>query len=453
MELKDIKKVYFVGIGGIGMSALARYFNGRGVEVHGYDRTETTLTKKLVSEGMNIHYQEEVSAIPDKIDLVVYTPAIPDTHAELQFFRTNGFPLEKRAAVLGIISRSMKTIAVAGTHGKTSTSTMVTHLLKVGGVDCTSFLGGIAINFVSNFVEGTSDWVVAEADEFDRSFLHLSPDLAIITSMDADHLDIYGDRESLHETGFRAFVKKIKTGGRLWVQRDWVGIVDDLMEVESYGAEEGQFRAEQIHVAEGYFVFDYISPEIAIKGLKLSMAGKHNVENATAAITIALHLGVSPKAIREGLLSFKGIRRRFEFIYRNEQVAFIDDYAHHPSELNAAINAAKQLYPGKKITGIFQPHLYSRTRDFYDGFAAALDQLDEVLLLDIYPARELPIEGVNSAGIKAKMKNESVRLVEKATLMKELKKTTFDVLLTLGAGDINTFVEPIKDYLQNKKLN
>lgn len=430
------------------MSALARYFNGRGVEVHGYDKTETTLTKTLVSEGINIHYDENLDKIPEKIDLVVFTPAVPSTHMELQYFRRENFPVKKRAEVLGIISRSMKTVAIAGTHGKTTTSSMVTHLLRTGGVDCTAFLGGIAQNFQSNFVEGQSDWVVVEADEYDRSFLHLTPDIAVILSMDADHLDIYGDHEQLHETGFKAFAKKLKPGGQLWVQADWVAQLE--VASESFGVEKGIYRAEQIRVADGFFEFDFHSPEHHFQGLRLAMAGRHNVENATAAVNVALQLGVQEVAIRKGLESFKGIKRRFEIIHRGPKVVYIDDYAHHPTELKAAINAARELYPERKITGVFQPHLFSRTRDFADGFAEALSDLDEVLLLDIYPARELPIPGVTADIIFEKIGHSKKRRVTLSDFMAVLPELELDVLLTLGAGDINNLVKSIREWL---KLN
>ncbi|MCB9264203.1 MAG: UDP-N-acetylmuramate--L-alanine ligase [Lewinellaceae bacterium] len=448
MNLTDIKTVYFIGIGGIGMSALARYFNGRGAEVLGYDKTETLLTKKLVEEGMKIHYTEDISQVPKGVDLVVYTPAVPASHRELLFLREQGVPVKKRAEVLGIISRGMKTVAVAGTHGKTTTSSILTYLLRCGGIDCTAFLGGIAGNFGSNFVEGHSDWVVVEADEFDRSFLHLSPNIAVILSMDADHLDIYGDRETLLETGFRAFAARVEKGGLLFVNYRWKELLGDWPAVETFGVDGGSYHSENVRVEHGWFTFDYRSPAHYIHGLQLALPGRHNVENATAAMTVALQLGVSEESIREGLRSFRGIRRRFEILYHSEGRAYIDDYAHHPSELEAAIGAARELFPGKKITGIFQPHLYSRTRDFADGFAAALDELDEILLMEVYPARELPIEGVDSRLLLGKMKNPNRRLAGKAALLAEIEHSRPEVLLTLGAGDIDTFREPIKAYFE-----
>ena len=449
MELNDIKKIYFVGIGGIGMSALARYFKGRNVEVFGYDKTETTLTKKLVTEGMQIHYDDDPSKIPDGIDLVVYTPAIPKTHKELTFFRGNNFFVKKRSEVLGIISRSMKAIGVAGTHGKTTTSSILTWLLQVGGIDCTAFLGGIAQNFESNFIEGKSDWVVIEADEYDRSFLELNPDMSIILSMDADHLDIYGDGANMQK-GFHDYVEQTKQGGKIFVKNglplhfNQVGI-----SFAQYGIEGGAYCSKNLRVENGHFVFDYKSPIENIDNITFTLPGQHNVENATAAIAVAQQLGVTSDAIKKALASFKGIKRRFERIVDNGKVVYIDDYAHHPSELNAAIAAANMLFPKKKITGVFQPHLFSRTNDFQDGFAAALDKLDEVILMDIYPARELPMEGVTSKIVFDKMKNSNKTLATKENVMEVLKQKEIEVLLTLGAGDIDIFVEPIKDWLTN----
>ncbi len=444
MNIDKLKCIYFVGIGGIGMSALARYFKGLGAEVHGYDKTETTLTKKLVEEGMQIHYEEDVNKIPAEVDLVVWTPAVPKEHTELQHFHNQGIPVKKRSEVLGIISRNRRCIAIAGTHGKTTTSSLVTHLLRTGGVDASAFLGGIAQNFQSNFVQGQSDWVVAEADEYDRSFLQLHPEVAAIMSMDPDHLDIYGDVNSIHDTGYLAFAKQVT--GTLYVQNSWMQYFDKQA-VRSFGVDGGDYKTENLRVEDGYFVFDYKSPDFDIHDIKFPMPGRHNVENATAAIAIALQVGVTPEAIRVGLLSFKGIKRRFEFIIRNEKTVYIDDYGHHPTELKAAIGAAKQLFPNRKVTGIFQPHLYSRTRDFVDGFAEALDGLDEVLLLDIYPAREKPIEGVTSEIIFNKMNNPNKKLVAKTNLLQELQNYDIEVLMTIGAGDIDTMVEPIKNMM------
>ena len=453
MKLFEIQKIYFLGIGGIGMSALARYFNKRGCEIFGYDKTETELTKKLVAEGMKIHYEEDIEQIPKDLDLVVWTPAIPLKNKELEFFQTKGHPIIKRAEALGIISRSQRTIAVAGTHGKTTTASILTHVLRTGGIDCTAFLGGIARNFESNYIEGSGDWIVVEADEYDRSFLHLEPEIAVVLSMDPDHLDIYGDVEQMHESGFKKFAKKVKPGGQVFIKKSLAQYFDSQL-FETYGVGEGNCRAENIRVIAGWFVFDYVrmnsipGKESNIKNIQFALPGRHNVENATAAICVAQKLGISKAAIKKALATFKGIKRRFEFVYRDDKgVVFIDDYAHHPSELRAAITAARELFPGRKITGIFQPHLYSRTRDFQNDFAAELDKLDELLLMDIYPAREKPIPGVDSRVVFEKMKNKNKELVSKATLMKVLKTKALEVLLTLGAGDIDAFVEPIRGLL------
>jgi UDP-N-acetylmuramate--alanine ligase len=458
MKLANIKTVYFIGIGGIGMSAIARYFLGRGVAVHGYDRTETTLTQALVKEGMKIHYSDDISFIPPSVDLVIYTPAVPNTHSELLFFLNNHIPVLKRAAVLGIISRGMRCIAVAGTHGKTTTTSILTHVLRVGGVDVTAFLGGISLSLGSNFVQGTSDWVVVEADEYDRSFLQLNPDIAVINSLDPDHLDIYGTEKDFR-LGFALFAARLKKGGRLLIRtglrlpkipkRMW-SKEQNVTTAQKFGLQGGDYRATKIRVEDGFFVFDYQSPMQRIANIKTTLPGKHNVENAVAAIAVAEQLGVSAEAIKTALANFSGIRRRFEFVLRNEKNIFIDDYAHHPTELAAAIGAAKMLYPTRRILGIFQPHLFSRTRDFQLEFAEALDKLDEIILLDIYPARELPMEGVTANIIFDKMKNPHKTLTTKADLLSVLTQKEVDVVMTLGAGDIDTLVVPIKDWLNEQ---
>lgn len=444
MNLQDIRVCYFVGIGGIGMSAIARYFNAIGVEVHGYDKTATKLTKTLESEGIQIHYTDDWTKIPAQLDLVVYTPAVPDSLQELQHLRQLSTPILKRAAVLGLISRHRKTIAIAGTHGKTTTTTITTHLLREGGVDCSAFLGGIAQNYGSNFIAGESDWVVVEADEYDRSFLQLSPDVAAILSMDADHLDIYGDKESIVQTGFKAFAHRLKEGGTLWVRQD---LQSQFEGARSFGLDKGEARSENIRVENGFFTFDYVGSTAKMEALQFTLPGRHNIENATVAITIALGLGVEEQAIRQALMSFKGIKRRFDVIVRNEKVVYIDDYAHHPTELQAVISAARELFPGRKISGVFQPHLYSRTRDFADDFAKALDQLDEPILMDIYPAREKPIPGITSEMLLSRMENKNKRCLKPAEILNHLKTNEVDILLTLGAGDIDRLIEPIEKLL------
>lgn len=450
MKLEDIKKIYFIGIGGIGMSALARYFNSRQVEVFGYDKTETKLTKKLVGEGMEIHFEDDVSQIPEEVDLVVFTPAIPNSHDELNYFLENNFLVKKRSEVLGIISRSKKTIGVAGTHGKTSTSSVLTWMLKVGGIDCTAFLGGIAQNFESNFIEGKSDWVVIEADEYDRSFLHLNPDISIILSTDADHLDIYGDVATMQKTFFD-YADKTKSNGFVFIKDGLrIPFTKNGITYGQFGINTGSYRSENVRVENGFFVFDFKSCVENIDNIEITLAGKHNVENATAAIAVAQQLGIKGDDIKKSLATFKGIKRRFERVFEEGNVVYIDDYAHHPSELKVAIEAAKMLFPNSRITGIFQPHLFSRTNDFVDGFATELDELDEVILMDIYPARELPMKGVTSEIIFDKMKNSEKVMVTKSTLMEELKGRDIEVLLTLGAGDIDTFVLKIKNWLSEK---
>ena len=452
MEFNAIKKIYFIGIGGIGMSALARYFRLHGAEVHGYDRTETDLTRALAAEGMHIHYDDDVKYIPQNVDLVVFTPAVPKDHAELNWFLERGYPVKKRAEVLGIISRAKRCIAIAGTHGKTTTSTMTSHLLRACGIDATAFVGGISLNLGSNFVEGASDWVVVEADEYDRSFLHLHPEIAVLNSIDADHLDIYGTEAAVVES-YKQFVRQIKPGGIL-IYRHGLPLEDVVAELKasgrealSFGIEEGDYEAFNVHVADGQMAFGLRSTIFDWSEFRLNYPGIHNVLNATAAIAATLSAGGFSELLAIAVAGFQGVKRRFEYIVRTPEVVYIDDYAHHPAELEAVIGAAKMMYPDRKITGIFQPHLYTRTRDFAEGFAAALDLLDECILLDIYPAREQPIPGVTSAMIAGLMKNPSVNLTTKNDLLKVLKTKEIEVLMTMGAGDIDTFIEPIKTQL------
>jgi UDP-N-acetylmuramate--alanine ligase len=457
--MKETNKIYFIGIGGIGMSAIARYMLSQGKKVYGYDKTETKLTKKLVEEGMEVHYVDDVNLIPKEIDLVVYTPAIPEGHLGLNHFINNGFDVIKRAEMLGRLSQVKKTIAIAGTHGKTTTSATTAHLLKYGKEDVSAFIGGIMSNYNSNYIEGSGDWIIVEADEYDRSFLHLSPDIIAIMSMDADHLDIYGDHTVMIE-GFEAFIMKIKQNGTLIIKEEMLarlsdGVISVLAEknvdVVLFGIETAtEVSIENVHVQEGKFFFDYKSENASILKLQTNLAGRHNIENASVAITIATILGLDADSVKKGLLSFKGIKRRFEMIYADDKVTYIDDYAHHPTELRSAIGAAKELFPNRKITGIFQPHLFSRTRDFVDGFAESLDMLDEILLMEIYPAREEPIEGITSKIIFDKMNNKNKILVTKETLMDEIKNKELEVLMTLGAGDIDTFVVRIDELLTGK---
>ncbi|RZK36226.1 MAG: UDP-N-acetylmuramate--L-alanine ligase, partial [Pedobacter sp.] len=409
MELGKINKVYFVGVGGIGMSALARYFAKRGQLVCGYDKTQTKLTKALETEGINITYADDIASISNEFvdpaddTLVVYTPAIPKDSKILSHFINKGFILKKRSEVLGIISKGMFCIGVAGTHGKTTTSSIVAHILKDTGYDCTAFLGGITSNYNSNVLFGTNNVVVVEADEYDRSFLTLHPDIAVVTSMDADHLDIYGDKSHLEES-FRLYVSQLKEGGTLYMHE---GL--PLENGISYAASSSaKAKAENLRVEGSKFVFDYKDDDTEINDISLMLPGKHNVENTTVAIAIALKLGISAEKIKQAVANFKGVKRRFEYIVNNDGQIYIDDYAHHPEELRACFDAVRQLYPDKKLTVVFQPHLFTRTRDFADEFAKVLSTADDLLLLEIYPARELPLEGVDSAFLldKITLKNK-----------------------------------------------
>ncbi|WP_207534635.1 UDP-N-acetylmuramate--L-alanine ligase [Desertivirga arenae] len=450
MELDNIEQVYLVGIGGIGMSGLARYFHKRGCEVIGYDRTQTTLTDSLAEEGMVITYVDGVDQIPANFKaasdnlLVIYTPAIPKDSAILNYFQENNFDLKKRSEVLGIISKGMFTIAVAGTHGKTTTSTLVAHILKHSGFDCTAFLGGISSNYDTNVLFGDNDVVVVEADEYDRSFLRLHPDIAIITSMDADHLDIYGDDSHVKES-FRLFASQLKEGGKL-IRKSGLPLEGGT----NYSAKEvAEVCATNVRIEAGTFFFDFKGQDLEINDIELGLPGLHNVENATAAIQASLLLNIEAEKIKAALKDFRGVKRRFEYVIRTDEKVFIDDYAHHPEELRACLSAVKQLYPGRKLTVVFQPHLYSRTRDFVDGFAEVLDMADELVLLDIYPARELPIPGVTSEIIYNKMKLENKQISSKESAEAIIAKLQPELLLTVGAGDIDTLVLPFKEILEN----
>lgn len=444
-------QAYFIGIGGIGMSALARYYQSRGWKVSGYDRTETSLTKQLAAEGMAIHYTAQPEQLPLKPEgiartLFIYTPAVPANFPELVALRAAGVAPLKRSEVLGLISQNKNAIAIAGTHGKTTTTTLTTHLLKACGVDSSAFLGGIARNFEGNYVHGQSDWVVVEADEYDRSFLQLYPQQAVILSMDADHLDIYGDHQNMLESGFMAFARQVKPDGCLIVRSDLVEQFDrmDHCAILTFGIEEGDYQSRNIRVENGLFTFDFVGPNgLHLEGLQLPLPGRHNVENTTAAIAMVIEAGGDTDQIPTALLRFKGIARRFETVLKTKPLVVIDDYAHHPTELTAAIEAARELYPNKPIRGLFQPHLFSRTRDFLAGFAQALDLLDEAVLLPIYPAREEPIEGVSSARIAELMKNENTQVLGKAEALAYLATQDQGVWLLLGAGDIDALVEPI----------
>jgi UDP-N-acetylmuramate--alanine ligase len=450
MELKNIQRVYLVGIGGIGMSGLARYFHHLGCVVCGYDKTPTELTAELQQEGIPVIFDDSKDLVPtgfrlpDDGALIIFTPAIPKSSAILNFFKNSGFELYKRSQVLGIISKGMFTVAVAGTHGKTTTSTMIAHILKDSGKDCSAFLGGISTNYHTNVLYGKNNIVVVEADEYDRSFLTLHPDIAIITSMDADHLDIYGDHRHLTDS-FKLFASQIKQGGTL-IRKKGLPLENGLTYAVEQDADAGGWN---IRVENGDFYFDFSNGEVSIPDIRLGIPGTHNVENAVAAAEAALLLDIEPAAIKNALGSFKGVHRRFEYIIKNDRQIFIDDYAHHPEELKACIRSVKKLYPDKKLTAIFQPHLYTRTRDFADGFAEALDMVDELIILDIYPARELPIEGVSAGMILARMKMGNKRKCGKQEAVDIIKSEKPGLLLTVGAGDIDQLVQPLKHALQD----
>ena len=446
-----ISSIYFIGIGGIGMSALARYFKSRSANVSGYDRSETPLTLQLVAEGIPIHYHEAVEQIPKEVDVVVYTPAIPSNHAELLYYQTNGYQVVKRSDVLQWITEQSFNICVAGTHGKTTVSTMIAHLLRHSNYGCNAFLGGIAANYNTNFWSSTREVSVIEADEYDRSFLKLSPDIAVITAVDPDHLDIYGTAEEV-EKAFEAFSKKVKQGGVLVKQNgieNRVHLLADTMYTYSGKEKTAQVYAENILVVNGSYHFDVTGSSFTIQQLVLSMGGLHNIENAVAAITVAHQLGISADAIRNALADFKGVKRRFEYKIREKGQVLIDDYAHHPEELRALITGVKSIFPGERITLVFQPHLFSRTRDLCDAFAESLDLADEVILLPIYPARELPMEGVSSEMILEKMQQAAVQVLTKADCLQWIIRERPSLLVMAGAGDIDQLINQATQLLQN----
>ena len=458
MNINSIKSVYFIGAGGIGMSALVRYFLSKGKKVGGYDRTPSELTEKLIEEGADIHYEENTELIPEECKckdstLVIFTPAIPQEHKELVFFRENGFEILKRAQVLGMITHTEKGLCVAGTHGKTTTSTMTAHLLHQSHVGCNAFLGGISKNYKTNLLlSETSEYVVIEADEFDRSFHWLTPFAAVVTAVDSDHLDIYGTREAYLES-FNKYTSLIIPDGYLIVKK---GIelsprVKEGVKVFTYGIGEGDFRAENIRIGNGEIIFDYISPLGNINDIQLGVPVYVNIENGVAAMALAQIAGVTDEEIKKAMPTFGGVDRRFDFKIKEENLVFLSDYAHHPAEIKQSISSIKALYSGKKVTVVFQPHLYTRTRDFYKEFAASLSLADEVILLDIYPARELPIDGVTSQLIFDCLENKaSAIMCKKEDLTDIIAKREIEVLITLGAGDIDNMVPQIYNILKNR---
>ena len=448
---KDIQ-VYFIGVGGIGMSALARYFMSKGAAVSGYDKTSTELTRTLEASGINIHFEDNVQLIPKGVDFVVYTPAIPANHTELNFYKDNGYPVLKRSDVLQIITETTFNICIAGTHGKTTTTSMVAHILRHSGYGCNAFLGGISANYQTNFWSDPNNVVVVEADEYDRSFLKLKPDVAIITSMDADHLDIYGTKEELQKT-FVQFSEKLKANGLLITK---YGIGDHIQftypdkETYSYNNPLSDCFASNIRIVNGSYIYDITIKGENILDISLSMGGMHNIENSVAAIAVAKHLNIENEKIREAVSAYRGVKRRFEYIIKNDEQVLIDDYAHHPEELRALITGVKDMYKEEKITLIFQPHLYSRTNDFANEFAESLSLVDELILLPIYPARELPMPGVDSNMILDKVTAVNKRVLGNEELKQWVSENKPKVLVMAGAGDIDTLVIPVKNILETK---
>jgi UDP-N-acetylmuramate--alanine ligase len=454
INLKDIRHIYFIGIGGIGMSALARYFHSLGIKVSGYDKTPSPLTLELEAAGMDIHYTDDLASAPRDADAVVFTPAIPAGHAELNFYRENGYPVMKRSDVLQIISEHAFNICVAGTHGKTTISTMIAHILRDTGYGCNAFLGGISSNYHTNFWSHERNLCVIEADEYDRSFLKLSPDIAIISAMDPDHLDIYGTASEM-EDAYIKFVQKIRVGGLL-ISREGLKREDEFVtdQHDKYSITPGYATVytRNLRIEQGSYSFDVQWRTKELNSIQLNVGGIHNVENMVAAIAVAMHLGIECDLIRKAVASYRGVKRRFEFIVKSEEQVYVDDYAHHPEELRSLIKSVKMMYPDKQCIVIFQPHLFSRTKDLANEFAEVLDLADEVLLLPIYPARELPVPGVTSQLISELMENRKVALLEKDEVMEWVKSEAGKmrgekVLVTAGAGDIDRLVEPIKKIL------
>ena len=442
MNLNQIHNVYFIGIGGIGMSALARYFQNIGKNVSGYDKTSTMLTDELIAGGMSIHFEDNISLIPNDYyienTLVIITPAVPISHSEWNYFNERDYVVKKRAEVLGIITKDTFCFAVAGTHGKTTTSSILGHILYECGADVTAFIGGIVENYHSNLIGNGKTVTVVEADEFDRSFLHLHPNIACVTSMDADHLDIYGDATAI-EDSFREFAAKVEDKTKIFVPK---GLP---LEGVTVGIdEEATFKAFNIRIENGYYVFDVQTPSETIENIQFGLPGRHNLMNAMMALAMAKTFGSPTKTIAKAMASFKGIQRRFSYQIKNENLVYIDDYAHHPTEINAVHQAVRELYPNEKVLAIFQPHLFSRTKDFADDFAKSLSQFDEILLLDIYPARELPMEGITSEWLLSKIENTNKKLVSKTNLIRAILGSDARIIVTIGAGDIGELVPKIK---------
>lgn len=446
MNLNHIHNIYFIGIGGIGMSALARYFHANQKNIAGYDKTQTEITNSLEQLGIKIHYQDSIANIDEAFlnnstTLIVYTPAIPKNHNELNYFKSNHFTVLKRSELLGLITQNTFCLAVAGTHGKTTTTSILGHILYKCNVKLTAFLGGISENYNSNLILNGNEVSVVEADEFDRSFLTLSPNLACITSMDADHLDIYGDASKLMDS-FKEFSKKIKPNGKLFIKK---GLP---LKGITYGIEDqSDYTAKNIKIENGSYLFDIKTPTSTLKNVAFGLPGRHNLYNALVAMAMALEYGCEPNQLIKALASYQGVKRRFTYQIKSEALIYIDDYAHHPEEINAVHQAVREMYPNQKVLAVFQPHLFSRTKDFANEFAKSLSQFDEVLLLDIYPARELPIAGISSNWLLSKIKNENKQLISKKEIINKIKESTAKIILTLGAGDIGEEVKHIKKAL------
>ncbi|MFM2385934.1 MAG: hypothetical protein RL660_691 [Bacteroidota bacterium] len=450
LALNDIQRVYFIGLGGIGMSALARFFMQRGVVVSGYDRTETELTAQLIAEGMHCHFVDDVQLLDKDANAVVYTPAIPSDHTELNWYINNGYQVMKRSDMLHIISKQLRALCVAGTHGKTTTSTMLAHLLRDTGYGCNAFLGGISANYNSNYWGSDTQVAVIEADEYDRSFLKLDPAMSIVTAMDADHLDIYGTAQAMEES----YLQFINSNREAVILKHGLPRASEINVANKYTYslqnEAANFCAANIVMHKGTYTFDLMRDGEVLGNFKLNVGGMHNVENMVAAIAMCVLNGIDITALQTSVASYKGVRRRFEYLHNTPSIVYIDDYAHHPEELRALIKSAKALFAGRKLTVAFQPHLYTRTRDFVDGFAEVLSMADEVVLLDIYPARELPIEGVTSQMILDRMSLSNASILSKDGLLKFVEASALEVMITAGAGDIDKLVAPIADILTSK---
>jgi UDP-N-acetylmuramate--alanine ligase len=462
MRFDSLKYVYLIGIGGIGMSGLARYFKSLGKFVGGYDKTSSSLTLEMENEGIEIHYEDNLALVNREIinhtsitdTLIIYTPAVPADHSELKYFSDKKYSLHKRAEVLGWITEGHYTVAVAGTHGKTTTSTLVAHILRSSGIDCMAFLGGVSKNYHTNILLGTSGnetkVMVVEADEYDRSFLTLNPDVAVITSIDPDHLDIYNNKAMMEES-YALFANRTHADGCLITKDKVQSVIKYSGKTYSYSLDKkADYFAKNINIQEGHYVYDVVTPDGEIKSVRLGVTGLHNIENSVAATAVARVMKVDDDNIRKALGTFAGVERRFDYQIMNANLIFIDDYAHHPEEIKACLSSVRAMYPGKKITAIFQPHLYSRTRDFADGFATSLALADNVILLDIYPARELPIEGITSSMLLDKIKISNKKLCTKTELINEITSHLPEVLVTMGAGDIDRLVEPLKNALLKK---